>query len=195
MRLSSLFGPNVTTKRAIQAALISTAMLGSFAAFGAGCGSKKPPTPPEPALIETADAGPPPEPEDAGPPAPKSLYERLNGREGIDKLVDALVQNASADGKLKKSFAKLKGEKLENFKKNLAEHICEIAGGPCKYTGGDVKSPHDSVNINDAQWDAFVQDFNAAVDEAKIDEKDKNELIALFAELRGDVVASKKSKK
>ena len=194
MRISSHIGPNVATKRVFLAAVIASTMLGS-ALLGAGCGSKKPPTPPEPALIDTtADAGPPAEPEDAGPPAPKSLFERLNGKEGIDKLVDSLVQNVSADGKLKKSFSKIKGDKLDNFKKSLSEQICEISGGPCKYAGKDMKSAHDNISINDGQWDAFVQDFSAAMDENKIEENDKNELMALFAPLRSDIVGGKKKK-
>jgi len=195
MRNRSPIAPNVTAKRVFLAALITSATLGSFALLGAGCGGKKPPKPAEPALIDTsADAGSDAEPEDAAPPAPKSLFDRLGGKDGIDKLVESLVQNVTADGKLKKSFSKVKGEKLDNFKKSLSEQICEIAGGPCKYQGKDMKSAHEGISINDSQWDAFVQDFSAAMDENKIEENEKNELMALFAPLRADIVGSKKKK-
>ena len=194
MRKSPPIGANVTSKRALLAALITSATLGTFALVATGCGHQKPPPPVEPTSTETVvDAGPPEPP--PPPPAPKSLFERLGGQDGIGKLVDSLVQNVTADAKLKKSFAKLKGDKLDTFKKSLSDQICELAGGPCKYAGKDMKSAHDNVSINDAQWDSFVQDFTAAMDENKVEENDKNELMALFAPLRADIVGTTGKKK
>jgi len=190
MRISSQFGLNATATRLFLAALIASATLGSFALLGAGCGGKKPPKPPEPALIDTTgDGGADAEPEDAAPPAPKTLFDRLGGKDGVDKLVDSLIQNVTADGKLKKTFAKFKGEKLDTFKKGLSDQICQLSGGPCNYVKAEG-----GVSIGDSQWDAFVQDFTAAMDENKIEENDKNELMATFASLRADIVAGKRKK-
>ncbi len=188
MRISSQIGASPSTKRALFAALLA-ATLGTFSLVATGCGGKKPPPPVEPSAGETnldagVDAEPPPP-----PPPPKSLFERIGGQDGVAKLVDSLLQNVNADAKLKKQFAKLKGDKLDSFKKNLSDQICEGAGGPCKYAGKDPKSPRD-VSISDAQWDAFVQDLQAAMDENKVSDDDKNELMALVAPLRNDIVGS-----
>jgi hemoglobin len=156
-----------------------------------GCGGKPPPKPAEPALTDTtADAGP--VEVDAGPPAPKSLFERLGGKDGVEKLVDSLIKNVTTNPKLKKAFAKTKDAKLEAFKKNLNDQFCEMSGGPCKYAGKDMASAHAGMNINQGQWDAFVQALDAAMDENKVGEDEKNELMALFAPLREDILKSKK---
>ena len=157
----------------------------------AACGGGKPPPPAEPAMEDTTPP-PEPEPEDAGPPAPLSLFDRLGGKEGIEKLVDSLVATVTTNPKLKKSFAKTKDAQLDEFKKNLNDQICEMAGGPCKYAGKDMASAHAKMNVSGAQWDAFVMDLNTAMDESQIGEDEKNELMALFAPMRDDIVKKKK---
>lgn len=170
--------------------LVATALVGSAGGLAA-CGGGKPPPPVEPSVEDTnVDAGPS-EPEDAGPPAPLSLFERLGGKEGVEKFVDSLVAMVTVNPKLKKSFAKTKDAQLEAFKKNLNDQICEMAGGPCKYAGKDMASAHAGMKITGAQWDAFVLDLNSAMDENQIGEDEKNELMALFAPMREDVVKKK----
>ena len=165
----------------------------SIAVSIAACGGKKPPPPMEPSSTEThADAGTDAAPEDAGPPAPKSLYDRLGGKDGIAKIVDSLVKNVTADGDLKKAFAKTTGARADAFKKNLEDLLCESSGGPCKYAGKDMKTAHKGMRIDDKQWDAFVKDLTAALDENQVGDNEKNELFALLAPMHDDIVEKKK---
>lgn len=159
------------------------------AAAFAACGGKTPPK--EPPIAETvADAGPvdaaPPE-----PPAPKSLYERLGGKEVIAKVVDTFVKNVAADNKINKRFAKLKGDKLEAFKKNLSEHICEVSGGDCKYAGKSMKDAHKGMKIKEDEWNALLMDLKAALEENKVGDTEQNDLVALLAPMRDDIVEAK----
>ncbi|MFO0668822.1 MAG: group 1 truncated hemoglobin [Polyangiaceae bacterium] len=78
--------------------------------------------------------------------APKSFYGNLGGKDGVAALVDA-VKNVGSDPELKKSFAKTTGPKLEAFKKNLADQLCEATGGPCKYAGKDMKEARKGLKI------------------------------------------------
>jgi hemoglobin len=163
------------------------------AALAVGCGSKKPRPPMEPSTTETqADAGTDAAPPvDAAPPAPKSLFERLGGKDGIAKIVDSVVKNVTADADLKKSFAKTTGPRADAFKKNLTDQLCEIAGGDCKYAGKDMKTAHKGMHVNEKQWDAFVKDLTAALDENQVGDNEKNELFALLAPMHDDVVGKK----
>ncbi|MEO8797792.1 MAG: hypothetical protein ABI551_07905, partial [Polyangiaceae bacterium] len=87
------------------------------------CGPKKPPKPVEPAIVDTsADAGETSE-EDAAPPAPQTLYDRLGGKDGVAAIVDSLVKNVSADPDVKKAFAKTTGPKLDHFKQMLNDQL------------------------------------------------------------------------
>ena len=170
------------------------ALLGVLLAVGMGaaawgCGAKKPPKPMTPTVVEDAgpvDAG---EPEDAGP---KSLYDRLGGEKGIAAIVDSLLQNIAGDPQLKKIFAKTTGKRLDDFKKNLSDQLCEVAGGSCQYKGKDIKAAHASMKITEAQWDKFVGMLTAALNEQKVADNEQSELLALLAPMKDQIVISKK---
>jgi hemoglobin len=170
------------------AAIVTIASLALVA-----CGGKKPPKPMEPSTTDThADGGA--ETEDAGPPAPKTLFDRLGGKEAIAAVVDSFAKNVAADPEIKKFFAKTTGPKLDHFKQVLIEQICEAAGGPCKYSGKDMKTAHKGMGLSEAHWDAFVKDFTLALDENKVGEKEKSEVFAIIAPMHDDIV-EKKAKK
>jgi hemoglobin len=151
------------------------------------CGQKKPPAPP-----------PEPEPTDAGieepppPPEPKSLFERLGGREGLVAVVDTMVQNMSADKRINKLFAKTKGERLEKFKNNMVEQLCQVSGGPCEYKGKDMKAAHKGMGISEAQWDAFVEVLTASLQERNVGQDEQGELLVALGKHRDEVIEKKK---
>lgn len=172
--------------------LVSTVLVAlGLVAFA--CGGKKPP-PKEPAVTETiADAGPD-EDADAEPPAPKSLFERLGGKEAIAKVVDAAVKNAAANDVTKKRFAKLSKERVEKLKENLVDQICEASGGDCKYAGKDMKEAHKGMKISENEWNAFVSALKAALEENQVGETEQSDLIALLAPMKDDIVDPKAKK-
>jgi len=170
--------------------LLVPSILVVVGAFAFACGGT--PKPKEPPIQETiSDAGP----EDAAPPEPpkpKSLYERLGGKEAIAKVVDTFVKNVAADNKINKRFAKLKGDKLDAFKKNMVDQICEATGGDCKYAGKSMKDAHKGMKIKDDEWNALLLDLKNALEENKVAEAEMNDLVALLAPMKDDIVESKK---
>jgi hemoglobin len=150
-----------------------------------GCGKKKPPQSPEPPVVvvvaDAGDAG-----EDAAPP--KSLYERLGGGDAIKSIVEKLVENVTQDPAVSKAFKKTTGPKLDAFKKELVDQLCEVAGGPCAYKGADMKSAHKGMKITEAQFDAMINDTKLAMAELKIDEAEQTELIDKLLPMKDDIV-------
>jgi hemoglobin len=129
----------------------------------------------------------------ADPPAAKgeSLYDRLGGKEAITAVVDEFVARVAADAKINAMFANLQGAKLAEFKGKLVDQICEASGGPCKYTGKDMKTAHQGMGITNAEFDALVGDLVGALDKFKVGAKEKDELLALLGPMRKDIVEKK----
>ena len=170
--------------------LLATLLIATSGVMVFACGSAKKPPPKEPAVTETVtDAGAEP---DAEAEAPKSLYERLGGREAIAQVVDTFMKNVAADTKINKRFAKLKGKRLDEFKEKVVDQICEATGGDCEYTGKSMADAHKGMKIKEDEWNAFVADLKAALDEHKIDESDQADLMALLGPMHDDIVAGKK---
>jgi hemoglobin len=170
----------------------SLPLLAVLLPFAVACGAKKLPPPEEPPVAEVvADAGAP-EPVDAAPPP--TLYDRLGGKDGVDAIVDSFTKNLLADPRVNKPFKKSK-DGLAQFKQHFAEQICQLAGGPCQYTGKAMGEAHKGMGINDAQFDAVVEDLKLALDEKGATEQDKSELFAALAPMKPDIVEKKGKKK
>jgi len=170
----------------------TAAIIASFGIAVFACGPSKKPPPKEPAVTETiTDAG---AEEEAAPP-PKSLYERLGKKEAIAKVVDTLMKNVSADAKINKRFKGLTGKKLDDFKVKVVDQICEATGGDCKYAGKPMKDAHKGMKIKEDEWNAFLADLKAALDENNVSGDDQADLIALLAPLHDDIVEAKPAPK
>jgi hemoglobin len=125
---------------------------------------------------------------DTTPPAgEKSLYDRLGKRDAIAAVVDEFIANVKADNRINAMFANADGEKL---KKNLVDQICLATGGPCTYTGKNMKEAHVGMNIKKADFDALVEDLVKALDKFNVPEKEKQELLGLLAPMEKDIVTA-----
>ena len=120
----------------------------------------------------------------------KTLYDRLGGKKAITAVVDEFVGRVAADTRINHYFAAAAGDskRLASFKMNLVDQICQAAGGPCKYTGKDMKSAHAGMGITSADFDALVQDLVGALDKFKVGEKEKGELLGALGPMKADIV-------
>jgi hemoglobin len=123
-------------------------------------------------------------------PQEKSLYDRLGGKAAITAVVDQFVSNVAADNRINSFFKQTAADpaRLAAFKGKLVDQICEATGGPCKYTGKDMKTAHAGMGITDADFDALVGDLVAALDQFKVGEKEKGELLGALGPMRKDIV-------
>jgi hemoglobin len=124
------------------------------------------------------------------PPAAKSLYSRLGGKKAITAVVDEFVNNCAGDTRINKFFADTAKDKkrLAKFKMNLVNQICQASGGPCKYTGKDMKTAHKGMGISGADFGALVEDLVKALDKFNVGATEKNELLGALGPMKGDIV-------
>jgi hemoglobin len=115
----------------------------------------------------------------------RSLYDRLGGEPVVTAIVDSLIARFADDTRVAPTFAKTD---IARFRKLLIEQICEITGGGCKYTGRDMKSTHDGMHITENQFNALVEDLQYAMNQQRIPIELQNELIALLAPMRKDII-------
>lgn len=124
----------------------------------------------------------------------KALYERLGGVYNIASVVDAFIDRLLVDDVLNANpaiaAARARVPKA-GLKFQVTSMVCEVTGGPCKYTGRDMKTAHARLNINEKQWDAMVADFRATLDQFKVPKQEQDELVAIVASTKGDIVTAK----
>ena len=118
----------------------------------------------------------------------KSLYERLGGKPAITAVVDDFAARVAADRRVNRFFTHTD---VLAFKAKLVDQICEASGGPCKYTGRDMKTAHQGMGVTNADYEAVVEDLVTTLDKFKfwIPEQEKNELLTVLGPMRKDIVA------
>jgi hemoglobin len=114
-----------------------------------------------------------------------SLFERLGGKDAIVAVVDAFVARCAADNRINGKFARTDVTRL---KANLVDQVCEAAGGPCTYSGRDMRTTHDQMGVTGGEFDALVQDLIATLDQFGVGEAEKSELLNALAPMRADIV-------
>lgn len=138
-------------------------------------------------LATSALSGCGPKTGDVKPGGP-SLSDKLGGREAIAAVVADFVETVKADERIKAKFASTTD--WDGFSAKLTDQICAAAGGPCKYTGKDMKSVHQGMGVTDAEFNALVEDLKKTLDKFKVGEKEQAELVALLAPMKKDIVTA-----
>lgn len=121
----------------------------------------------------------------------KSLYQRAGGYDAIAAVVDNLLPRLVGDPQLAPFF---KGHSIDSQKKTrqlVVNLVCEAAGGPCFYTGRNLKTAHEGLGIDEGHWAALMKHFKATLDHNKVPAKEQEELVAIISRLRPDIVTGK----
>jgi hemoglobin len=117
--------------------------------------------------------------------APASLYDRLGGAAGVAAISGALIDRVASDPVLGRSF---KDSKLDRIKRLLAEQICDLSGGPCRYSGDSMKEVHAGHHISQAEFYGMVAALRDILRQRHISQGATNELLRLLAPMKRDVV-------
>jgi hemoglobin len=115
----------------------------------------------------------------------KSLYDRLGGKDAITAVVDDFVNTAATDERISDFF---KNTDAPALKAKLVDQVCEATGGPCKYTGKDMKTAHTGMKITEEQFNALVEDLVKSLDKFKVGQREKDELLGALGGMKGDIV-------
>jgi len=120
-----------------------------------------------------------------------SLYERLGGVYSIATVVDDLIDRVMADPRLNANALVDEAHhrvSAAGFKYLVTEMVCGAAGGPQKYTGRTMRDSHQALMITAGEWQAFLDDFQQALDKFGVPQAEQAELKAIVDSTRADIV-------
>jgi len=118
------------------------------------------------------------------PATQPSLYQQLGGEQGLERIADELIQNIGNDKKVFHFFA---DAKLSRFRTLLTEHLCEVADGPCKYSGDSMADTHTGMHIGEADFNHIVALLIDAMNKADVPVTAQNKLLARLAPMREQI--------
>jgi hemoglobin len=114
-----------------------------------------------------------------------SLYERLGGTEGITAIASDLVDIHVANPVIAPRYA---ASDLDKVKHAAATFFISGTGGPQVYEGQDMLTAHTGMNISNDEFVAVLDDAMAALEKNGIGQREKEEVLAIFFSMKGDIV-------
>ena len=114
-----------------------------------------------------------------------SLYDRLGGLDAINAVVDDFAARTVSDPRINGKFARTDPVRL---KRMLVDQVCEAAGGPCTYTGRDMKEAHRGMGVTSGEFDALVENLVATLNQFSVPELEQGELLGLLGPMKPDIV-------
>jgi hemoglobin len=118
----------------------------------------------------------------------KSLYQRIGGYDALAAVVDDFVGRLVTDKQFDRFFAGHSVDSKKRIRQHILDQFCAATGGPCIYTGRDMKTSHTGLGITEAEWDAAAKHLVASLDKFKVPEKEKGEVLAFVVTLKKDIV-------
>lgn len=120
-----------------------------------------------------------------------SLYERLGGVYSIATVVDDFIDRIMVDPRLNANPLVDEAHHRvppAGFKHLVTEMVCWATGGPQQYTGRSMRESHQHLKITANEWEAFLDDFQQTLDKFGVPKTEQDELKAIVASTRGDIV-------
>lgn len=125
----------------------------------------------------------------------KTLYDRLGGVYPISVVVDDFIERLLVNGTLNMNPAINEARKRvpgQGLKFHVTTLVCQATGGPCKYTGREMKPSHAHLNISEGEWQEMLADFRKTLNKFSVPAAEQGELVAIVNSTKADIVAASK---
>ncbi|HJQ68209.1 MAG TPA: group 1 truncated hemoglobin [Blastocatellia bacterium] len=120
-----------------------------------------------------------------------TLYKRLGGYDAVVAVVDDFIARLASDKQISRFLVGLSTDSKKRLRQLVIDQFCLATGGPCLYTGRDMKTSHAGLGITESEWDSAAKHLVASLNKFKVPKKEQDELIAIVSSLKGDIVEKK----
>lgn len=119
-----------------------------------------------------------------------SLYTRLGGNEGIESLIDTIVDTHMRNPEIKARFLPYRDDpqRMDEIKRHLCQFFAAGSGGPEEYSGRSMLDTHRGMNISAAEYLAVVDDIMSALQAHSMDEQTQKDVLAIAYSLKDEIL-------
>ncbi|WP_322407295.1 group 1 truncated hemoglobin [Idiomarina sp. PL1-037] len=115
----------------------------------------------------------------------QSLYQQLGQQQGIETIVEEMLYRVGGDDRIAHHFD---GVDIMRVHKLISEQVCDLSGGPCNYSGEDMKTSHRNMGVNNSDFNALVEHLIAAMEKEDVPVSAQNQLLGVLAPMHSDIV-------
>lgn len=122
----------------------------------------------------------------------ETLYRRVGGYDALARIGADFTRSLGTDQTVQPFFFARSDDSRRRILQAFVLLLCADTGGPCFYTGRDMKSAHVGLKMGEAEWNAVMRLWGEALDRHKISGTDKSEMVQVFAKYRDDIMSERK---
>jgi hemoglobin len=117
-----------------------------------------------------------------------SLYRRMGGYDLIAAAIDGMLMRMRGDPQFARFSMGRSEDSLRRARQFLVDQLCALAGGPCLYTGRDMKTSHKGLGITESDWQTTVKYMRDSMTELNIPQREQDEVITLWTGYKDEIV-------
>ena len=117
-------------------------------------------------------------------PDHNSLYSRVGGISRFTLIIDELLAKLRSDPQLGRHWHNRGIDSIRMEKKYLIDYMCELSGGPYKYTGRNMRLVHEGMGIDEDDWKVLVQHLISILSKHGIDGSTSEELLDMIVDIK-----------
>ena len=114
-----------------------------------------------------------------------SLYHKLGGKAAMDAAVELFYKKVLADDRVKHFFGDIN---MTAQRRKQKEFLSAALGGPLPWTGKDMRKAHADLTLNEAHFNAIAENLVATLKELKISQELIDQVVAVVATTKDDVL-------
>lgn len=114
-----------------------------------------------------------------------NLFDGMGGAAVLHAAVEKFATIVIEDPRINFTFA---DADMAKFKTLLYEQLCQLSGGPCTYSGRDMRTAHQKLMLNTAEFNALAEDLYIALGKSGVPYRLQNKLMAKLAPMKRDIV-------
>jgi hemoglobin len=121
----------------------------------------------------------------ATPIAGDGVYKAFHEQAGIQRIIDDFIVRVTTDPRIMRRFTNANLPRLNLL---LVQQVCYLTGGPCTYTGRDMRTAHASMGLHNDDFNALAEDLQLSMDREGVAFTAQNQLLAKLAPMQHQIV-------
>ncbi|MGD8863397.1 MAG: group 1 truncated hemoglobin [Myxococcales bacterium] len=119
-----------------------------------------------------------------------TLFERLGGREGIERIVGTVVEAHLQNPTIAKRFQPLTREpdRMKVVTGHLCDFLDEGSGGTARYAGKSMPDAHFGMNVSGEEFLAATDDIMQSLERHDVDEATRKDVLFIVYSLKPQIV-------
>ncbi len=114
-----------------------------------------------------------------------TLYDGLGGKPGVERLSGRVISLYMTDPRLRRYFDDINPDWLKG---RFVAFLCHVTDGGCAYRGRSMVAAHRGLHVDEAAFDAVVEDLQEALGDQGVPFWTQNRLLARLAPMERAIV-------